>query len=117
MICNGSSIEYDVIIYLQGKLVDLRYLRKEQVTGLQTTINEMLKAGDFDTMTFSLSMDIKSIHGKLKVDAEDDANLRRFEDIWTFPNLKTLTYYDDWAVIFNQVCRRDYDENGKEYYS
>ena len=117
MICNGSSIEYDVIIYLQGKLVDLRYLRKEQVTGLQTTINEMLKAGDFDTMTFSLSMGIKTIHGTLKVDAEDDANLIRFEDIWTFPNLKTLTYYDDWAVIFKQVGRHDYDANGKEYYT
>ena len=117
MICNGSSIEYDVIIYLQCKLVDLRYLRKEQVTGLQTTINEMLKAGDFDTITFSLSMGIKTRHGTLKVDAEDDANLIRFEDIWTFPNLKTLTYYDDWAVIFKQVGRQDYDANGKQYYS
>ena len=117
MIRNGSSIEYDVIIYLQGKLVDLRYLRKEQVTGLQQTINEMLKAGEFDTMTFSLSMDIKTKYGTLKVDAEDDANLIRFEDIWTFPNLKTLTYYDDWAVIFKQVDRHDYDANGKEYYT
>jgi hypothetical protein len=115
MICNGSSIDYDVIIYLQGKLVDLRYLRKEQVTGIQHTINEMLKAAEFDTMTFSLSMDIKSKHGTLKVDAEDDDNLSRFEDVWTFPNLKTLTYFDDWAVIFKQVGRIDYDENGKEY--
>lgn len=115
MMCNASSIEYDVIIYLQGKLVDLRYLRKEQVTGLQQTINEMLKAGEFDTMSFSLSMDIKSKHGTLKVDAEDDQNLTRFEDVWTFPNLKTLTYYDDWALIFRQVDRTDYDGNGKAY--
>ena len=115
MIYNGSSIDYDVIIYLQGKLVDLRYLRKEQVTGIQHTINEMLKAAELDTMTFTLSMDIKSKHGTLKVDAEDDHNLIRFEDVWTFPNLKTLTYFDDWAVIFKQVDRHDYDQNGKEY--
>ena len=114
MICNGSSIDYDIIVYLQGKLVDLRYLRKEQVIGLQYSINEMLKAGEFDTMTFNVSMDIKSRYGTLKVDAQDDENLVRFEDVWAFPNMKTLPYYDDWAVIFEQVERSDYDENGKE---
>jgi hypothetical protein len=115
MIYNGSSIDYDVIIYLQGKLVDLRYLTKEQVMGIQQTINEMLKAAEFDTMTFSLSMDIKFKYGTLKVDSEDDDNLSRFEVVWTFPNLKTLKYFTDWAVIFKQVGRTDYDENGKEY--
>jgi hypothetical protein len=114
MMMDGSSIKYDIIFYNKGVLTDLRYLHKNEVSELETLVKEYFRAGQFETITFSFNIMVISKYGMLHIDAQDDEDLRRFEDIWTFPNLKKLS--SDWSIMIKEVERKNYDKDGNQIY-
>lgn len=111
-IYSGATLEYDVLFYKNGVFTDLQYVDKEVTTELKYLMEERLRSGDFDTMTFVVRVSIKNRLGKLFVDSEQGDDLNRFQDIWTFPYMKKLS--DVWDVIINMTHRTDYDEDGNE---
>ncbi len=111
-IYSGATLEYDVLFYKNGVFTDLQYIDKEVTTELKYLMEERLRSGDFDTMTFVVRVSIKNRLGKLFIDAEQGDDLNRFQDTWTFPYMKKLS--DVWDVIINMTHRTDYDEDGNE---
>jgi hypothetical protein len=115
MLTGGSSIKYDIMFYNKGVLADLRYLHKNEVSELDTLVKEYFRAGQFETITFSFTIIVPYKYGMLHIDTQDDdEDLRRFEDIWTFPNLKKLS--PDWSIMLKEVERKNYDINGNQIY-
>ena len=108
---NAASCTFDAVFYEKGVFVDMRTVDMNTATFLKKALDTELENGSFKNMTKYSEVTLTKEFGTFMFDADNDEDVARFLNFWTFPCSRKLT--GNWTVILSLTKKTVYDNNGQ----